>query len=161
MAVTHLRDEEIQAFLDANRSLDSATMQHIEKCESCSERLQQYKLLYQELNRRPVINLSKHFEETILQKVGLSPQSDSGLQLWQWILLSVVLILATGTSLAFIGMERIVQMQAAITNILSTTGDGLGDVQFVQQNFNLFFLSILVISAISLLDKIYITRLRR
>ena len=161
MAVAHLTDEEIQAFLDSKQSLDSSTAQHVGKCDACSERQQQYKLLYRELNRQPVINLSKHFEDTVLQKVGLLPQSAPGFRLWQWILFVAVFIAGSGISLIFIGMDTLLQIQTTISNMITVTGKGLGRVRFLQQNFNLFLLSMLVVSAISLLDRIYITRLRR
>lgn len=161
MAVTHLTDEQIQAFLDSNQNPDSTTMHHVQDCHLCSERVQEYKTLYQKLNHTPVLNLSKGFEDTILKKVGLLPHASPGFKLWHWIMLAVLFVVITGLSAAFIGVERIVQIQQAIANMLVITGDGLGRVSFVAQNFNLFIVSILVLSAISLLDRLYITRLRR
>ena len=161
MAVTHLTDEQIQAFLDSNQNPDSATTYHVQECQLCRERVQEYKSLYRELNRPPALKLSKGFEDTILKKVGLLPQTSQGFKLWHWIVMALVFIIITGISAAFIGIDRVVQIQQAIGKVLVATGDGLGSVRFVAQNVNLFVVSILVLSAVSLLDRLYITRLRR
>ena len=161
MAVTHLSDQEIQTYLDSKHHLDSATTGHLEECHACRTRLQQYEVLYRELSRPLEMRLSKQFDELILQKVGLSPLSHFGFKLWQILLLAAACLSGLGFSIIAIGAKGWSQLETVVSAAIAVTGHGLESVKFVGKNSELLLLTVIVISAISVLDRLYITRMRR
>jgi hypothetical protein len=161
VAVKHLTDEEMQAFLDSEQSMIPVQKQHLKTCDLCKQRLQQYKSLYLELGRPPVMRLSKEFEAKILQKTGLLKQADKNLRWFHWVLLAAVFLLSTVICLFVTGFEHWIKLHAGLSESLQVTREGFTNIPLVQHNYNLLLVSILILSAISLFDRIYINRLRK
>ncbi|MCP4704067.1 MAG: hypothetical protein GY865_05615 [candidate division Zixibacteria bacterium] len=71
MAVEHLTDSILQDYLDKNLGdNESEISSHLDNCPICSARLEQYKLLYTELEVDSIPELSPDFSKAVMSKIA-------------------------------------------------------------------------------------------
>ncbi len=72
MAVRHVTDEEIQAYLDEGSDVGYAAFEtHVQVCESCRSRLAHYKVLYQGLRDDRGYDLNPGFSDAVMARVAV------------------------------------------------------------------------------------------
>ncbi len=70
MAIEHLTDSILQDYLDKNLGdKESEISSHLDSCPICSARLEQYKLLYAELEVDSIPELSPDFSKAVMSKI--------------------------------------------------------------------------------------------
>ena len=70
MAIEHLSDTMLQEYLDGNRDrLDNEIIDHLESCNICQTRLEQYRILYGELETDPIPELSPDFAQSVMTQI--------------------------------------------------------------------------------------------
>ncbi len=71
MAIEHLTDSILQDYLDGNLgSNESEIKTHLDSCQLCSARLEQYQLLYSELEVDSIPALSPDFSKAVMSKIA-------------------------------------------------------------------------------------------
>ncbi len=81
MAVKHLSEEQIQDFLDGNRSAsEKGLKKHLESCAVCKKTLAQYQNLYLGLKQEPEFQLPSNFAHTVISRL---PQMEKALARFQ------------------------------------------------------------------------------
>ena len=71
MAVEHLTDSILQDYLDSNLGdKESEIINHLDNCSLCQARLEQYKLLYNELEIDSIPALSPEFSKAVMSKIA-------------------------------------------------------------------------------------------
>ncbi len=111
MALKHLSDTEIQDYIDGNLSQKQTAIlnDHLCTCKKCQKELDEYQVLFTELKKEPTINLSTHFTKTIISKINQESTETFNISLRD-ILLSVLgLILAIGTTFAFVDVKTLLK----------------------------------------------------
>ena len=105
----HLDEVEFQNHLDGNVSEDGKYVTaHLEYCEICQAKMDQYKNLYGELGRGLEIQLSASFAESVISKLPAgAPGKSSG---WFWEILLIVLgaVLGLGLMAYFLDFKPII-----------------------------------------------------
>jgi len=79
VAIEHLTDSVLQDYLDGNLGdRESEIKTHLESCSLCSARLEQYKLLYSELEIDNIPTLSPDFSKAVMSKIAQVDLKTSG-----------------------------------------------------------------------------------
>jgi len=115
MASRHMTDDEILAYLDQGASsLDRVFHTHLDQCEDCRARVEQYRSLYSSLEEDREFQLSPGFSGTVVARVAAENSLAAG-RPWGSILLTAAGI-AVGIGLAayFIDFGPLLSRFAAI-----------------------------------------------
>jgi len=100
----HLTDDEIQDYLDGNRSLSNAAV-HIALCERCRRELSRYKYLFNMLGEDPGFELDSSFSERVMSKIVYRPFLSTA----EIVLLLFCLLSSVFTSFYFLGLNRVIE----------------------------------------------------
>lgn len=70
MLSDHLNDDLIQEFLDGNLSVFERQQfeKHVQNCDKCRWRMEEFEELFSELNEQPEIQLSRSFTKKVVKK---------------------------------------------------------------------------------------------
>ncbi len=110
MAIMHLSDNDIQAYLDMIHNglpADTRIVQHLENCKICQEHLTQYSRLYEILAVDKGYELSPGFVDGVV--AAAMPESASErVNIWGTILLVAGFCLGLGVTAFFIDLRMLV-----------------------------------------------------
>ncbi|MFQ5638065.1 MAG: hypothetical protein ACE5IR_08725 [bacterium] len=118
MLLRHLNEEIIQEYLENKDASDYHWVpSHLNKCARCRYEVQQYEILFTELQQETGFDLSKNFAESVLGKI--QPQTSKAAHWGVLVLISfVAFISALGAALYFIDMTPILSWFGSIQEFL-------------------------------------------
>jgi len=157
--VKHLSDDEIQNYLDGN-SVDSREeiTVHLEACRECRLKLEEYRVLSQELSVDHIPALSPAFAASVMTALERSEPEKASTRIPIWMSGAALFIFGVVASVYFMGSETLRNVQGLLNpanipepsfvNRYKAYIDGLN------LDFSLLLMVALVLLVIALVDQI-------
>ena len=107
MATAHLKDEQIQNYLDGNLPHDQESILrgHIQSCPKCQSELAQYRGLYNELKKDMAFDLSPGFSAAVMKTVQVEAKKAFLARLWNVLLPILGAMAAIGVMIYYIDFK--------------------------------------------------------
>jgi hypothetical protein len=159
--LSHLKDSQIQDFLDDRLSDQEATAfrQHVESCANCRAQLDLYSRVYGGLAREVGYKISTLTKKEVIREIKAETLGSVHVRLWNIFLVLFGFIIAVNISLYYLDVgaliHRIDMNPQVDFDYFKTLASDLGSF-FQSLNVNILFIagSICVISFIALIDRL-------
>jgi anti-sigma factor RsiW len=164
MGLSHLTDEQIQDYLDGNLpDCEVVIRSHIENCDSCLQKLDNYRFLYNSLSRIPQPELPVGFAGRVTEKVLSGRQS--GEQLIGWGRLALILSFAGCIAGSIILLDWSSLWNFATTSLRSSTASLVriclsSDLAGAGLNPTLLLLAFFVLAVMIIMDRLLMRPLK-
>ncbi|MEZ5360739.1 MAG: zf-HC2 domain-containing protein [Candidatus Zixiibacteriota bacterium] len=159
--MSHLTDEQLQAFLDGTAADAAAVQEHLDSCPNCRLALDEYKALFSRLDSEPEFPLSASFADLVMEKlpdIEFVPVNESPLVSDKIIMFATVAVMIA-VGLYFLDVASLIKplfgwveakdAQAVQTyNSLRQQASGMGNLPMM------IFMTVLTIACIAGVDKL-------
>ena len=160
MAITHITDNDIQAYLDAKQNglpVDTKVIQHLENCRKCQKQVNQYTRLYEILAVDEGCELSSGFADRVVSSV--IPQKASEQESFRGILLLAVgfclglVITAFFIDLKMLGLHIIESFKLLWISMENVFNNDKWTV-LPQKHLNIYMLTGVILLVVSISDRL-------
>jgi len=111
MSLRHLNDEDIQAYLDGRLAHHAKLIKrHLLECDSCREKLEHYRAVFQALKQDTTPSLAPGFPDRVMAAAAKEPAAKATDSFVSWLSLAAVAIVIVGLGAVqyFVGWQWLV-----------------------------------------------------
>ena len=130
MSLRHLNDEDIQAYLDGQLAHRAKQIErHLLECDSCREKLEHYRSVFQALKQDTTLSLAPGFPDRVMAAVTKEPAANATDSFVSWLSLAAAAIVLVGLGAVqyFVGWQWLMTFSRNISqSVLSFKNSLMG-----------------------------------